>query len=59
MSNLPSYLDETGVKYLWDKTKTHVEESVNALKDEIASGDLIKISPLTIEDIERILSESE
>lgn len=34
---MSKYLDEIGVKYLWAKTKAHVEESINVIEGKIAS----------------------
>lgn len=52
---MSKYLDDIGVKYLWDKTIAKIESEVNAVKDEM--GDLIEIPTITIEDIDKIISE--
>ena len=34
---MKKYMDETGVKYMWQKTKAYVEQEVNEIKGDIVS----------------------
>lgn len=34
---MSKYLDETGVKYMWNKTTAKIEETASALEDKITS----------------------
>lgn len=34
---MSKYLDETGVKYMWQKTKAYVDQGVNEIKAETSS----------------------
>lgn len=35
--NDPKYLDGAGLKYIWQKTTTYVEQSINQVKSELSS----------------------
>lgn len=51
---MSKYLDETGVKYLWAKTKAHVSESVSVLEDKITSIYHWKGTVDTLEDLKAL-----
>lgn len=34
---MKKYMDETGVRYMWQKTKAYVEQEVNGIKGDIVS----------------------
>ena len=55
---MSKYLDETGVKYMWQKTKAYVDEGVNGVKTEMTSVYRPKGSVETLDALKAIPEES-
>lgn len=55
---MSKYLDETGVKYMWDKTKAYVGEKVTGLAEKITSVYHWKGSVATLEDLKALPEDS-
>lgn len=53
---MSKYLDEVGVKYMWDKTKAYVDEGINAVKSSMTS---IYTFKGTVDDLEALKGLSE
>lgn len=51
---MSKYLDEAGVKYLWNKTTAKVDSEINAVKAEMTSIYRPKGSVSTLEDLKQI-----
>lgn len=52
------YLDQTGVKYMWQKTKVYVDQGVNEIKSEISSVYRLKGTINTLTELKALPEDS-
>lgn len=55
---MSKYMDEVGVKYMWQKTKAYVDEGVNEIKSEVSTLYRPKGSVDTLQDLKNLPESS-
>lgn len=55
---MSKYLDETGVKYMWQKTTAYIDQGVNEIKSEVASVYRPKGTVETLEALKALPEDS-
>lgn len=55
---MSKYLDETGVKYMWNKTTAYVDQEINSVKSEVTSVYRLKGTISTLAELKALPEES-